>query len=276
MIPAARVSDSKTCQHGLGQISPPGAKKVLIGGMPPARLADFTTCPVAPDVIVKGASTVLIEGLPAARAGDATVHGGLVTWGEDTVRIGDPAFELPSNFQIGGSATFQNKIIRDLYFLSTIPSGKELIRRLEGSEQTIGFVPTSDQNGYTYAGEASILGPAGSVIAYNPDHRSNYHDSAGNLCAQPPQVILAHEMCHALEYAEGTSHDRVDPSPPASEPKIPESEAKAIGTGSHEGRSPSENSILKDLGMPRRDNHWGSLGPAPGEPAPVELRPGGP
>jgi hypothetical protein len=113
------------------------------------------------------------------------------------------------------------------------------------------------------------------VIQYNPDYRSNAYDSSGNLIAQPPQLILAHEMAHALANSEGDHQYGTDPSPPASEPNIEEEEAQAIGTGSHTGRSPSENSVRSDLGLPARDNHFGTGGPAPGEPAPLNLRPGG-
>jgi hypothetical protein len=96
------------------------------------------------------------------------------------------------------------------------------------------------------------------------------------LLPQPPQVILGHEMCHALANSSGTQAQGTDPSPPASEPNIDQEEAQAIGTGSHNGQSPSENAIRNDLGLPRRDNHFGTGGPTAGEPAPLNLRPGAP
>lgn len=53
------------------------------------------------------------------------------------------------------------------------------------------------------------------------------------MIAQPPQVILGHEMTHALANSEGTHRYGTDPSPPASEPGIEQEEAQAIGTGCH-------------------------------------------
>lgn len=59
-----------------------GAPTVKIGGMPAARLLDFTKmcqlpgCPVpgGPGIIMQGSATVTICGLPAARVGDQTMH----------------------------------------------------------------------------------------------------------------------------------------------------------------------------------------------------------
>ena len=55
-----------------------------------------------------------------------------------------------------------------------------------------------------------------------------------------------------------------------------EEEAQAIGTGSHTGQNPSENSLRSDLGLPQRANHFGQIGPVPGAPPFTNLRPGGP
>jgi uncharacterized Zn-binding protein involved in type VI secretion len=289
MLPAARVFDLHFCPlftpavppipHVGGPVLPPGGAPVLIGGMPAARLADMCFCVGPPDVIAAGAATVLVGGLPAARLFDQEIHGGLLLTGSPTVLIGGPTFSLPPNFKIDGPPSFQNKVIRDLYFLSTTPSGAKLIQRLEAAGETVTFVPNPGTNGFcspTDWDDARSGTPTGSVIQYNPDYRSNAYDSSGNLIAQPPQVILAHEMCHALANSEGTHRQGTDPSPPASEPNIEEEEAQAIGTGSHTGRTPSENSVRSDLGLPARDNHFGTGGPAPGEPAPLNLRPGGP
>lgn len=286
MFPAARVGDIHACPmvtgvaHGGGPILPPCSPLVLIGGMPAARLADQATCVGPPDVISKGASTVLINGLPAARVLDLTIHGGVIAGpGAVNVLIGDPAFSVPGNFKINGTPDFQNKVIRDLYFLSTTPSGKALISRLEAAGETITFVEYGGNNGFCSpnSGIAARLGiSTGSTIQYNPGHRSNAYDSSGNLIALPPQMFLAHEMSHALANSEGNHEYGTDPSPPASEPNINEEEAQAIGTGSHTGRSPSENSVRSDLGLPARDNHFGTGGPTAGEPAPLNLRPGGP
>lgn len=95
MPSAARVGDTHTCPlvtgtvpHVGGPILPPGAARVLIGGMPAARVGDMATCVGPPDTILKGSATVLIGGMPAARQGDSTVHGGVIVIGLPTVQIG--------------------------------------------------------------------------------------------------------------------------------------------------------------------------------------------
>jgi uncharacterized Zn-binding protein involved in type VI secretion len=286
-LPAARVGDAHVCPmvdgvkpHVGGPIAPPCGPTVLIGGMAAARLADMAVCAGPLDVIAKGASTVLINGLPAVRLTDVTVHGGVITApGEPMVLIGDPAFTIPANFNIKGDPAFQNKLIRDLYFLSTTPTGRALLQRLEAAGQPITFVPTNADNGYCSpeSGLKARLGlPTGSVIQYNPDFHTNVFDSAGNMIAEPPPVILGHEMRHALANSEGDHKHGQDPNPPASQPTINEEEAQTIGTGSHSGEFPNENSLRDDLGLPRRDNHFGATPPQPGEPPRLNLRPGDP
>lgn len=98
MQPAARVSDMHTCPmvtpgtppipHVGGPILPPGCPKVLIGGLPAARMGDMAVCVGPPDAIAKGSTKVLIGGQPAARMGDQTLHGGVIAAGCPTVLIG--------------------------------------------------------------------------------------------------------------------------------------------------------------------------------------------
>ncbi len=73
--------------HVGGPILPPGAVKVLIGGLPAARVSDMAVCVGPPDVIAMGSVKVLIGGLPAARMGDSTAHGGTIVLGCPTVII---------------------------------------------------------------------------------------------------------------------------------------------------------------------------------------------
>ncbi len=95
MPAAARVSDMHVCPmvtgvvpHVGGPILPPGCPRVLIGGLPAARVTDMATCVGPPDAIVIGSATVMIGGLPAARMGDSTIHGGKIVLGCFTVMIG--------------------------------------------------------------------------------------------------------------------------------------------------------------------------------------------
>lgn len=284
--PAARLTDQHVCPaitgvvpHLGGPITGPAMPTVIVCGLPASRLADFAVCLGGPDTVAMGSTSVLLGGLPATRILDSTIHGGLVLGpGCLTVLIGGPVFSLPSNFQFEGSPSFKNKVVRDLFLLSTTPTGQALMQRLEASGETITFQEHAGKNGFCSpedSSEAKAGNPTGSTIQYNPDYRSNAFDSAGNMIAQPSQMILGHEMVHALNNAEGTHHYGTDSAPPASEPGIAEEEASAIGTGSHNGDPVNENGVRNDLGLPRRDNHFGTLGPKPGEPAPVDLRPGG-
>lgn len=95
MPPAARVGDMHVCPmfdgpkpHGGGPVMPPGAKNVMIGGMPAAVVGGTCTCVGPPDTIAMGSTTVFIGGMPAARMGDSTAHGGTIVGGSATVMIG--------------------------------------------------------------------------------------------------------------------------------------------------------------------------------------------
>jgi uncharacterized Zn-binding protein involved in type VI secretion len=99
MPPAARLFDLHQCPlqtvvgpvtipHVGGPILGPGAPKVLIGGLPAAKVGDLAFCVGPPDAIVKGSKTVKVMGAPAARMGDKTAHGGTVVMGFPMVWIG--------------------------------------------------------------------------------------------------------------------------------------------------------------------------------------------
>jgi hypothetical protein len=174
---------------------------------------------------------------------------------------------------------FQQKTYRDLFLISTTPSGKALLDQIGATGKPVTIVQHTGTNNFCTPlnGTNATNGTGtGSTIQYNPDYRSNAYDSSGNMIANPPQTFLAHEMCHALANGNGTQATGTDPSPPASQPNIDQEEAQAIGTGSHNGRNPSENAFRNDMGLPRRDNHIGTGGPATGEPPPLNLRPGDP
>lgn len=103
MPPAARIFDLHQCPlsttvptpggpvqvpHVGGPIVGPGAPKVLIGGLPAAKVGDAAVCVGPPDSIVKGSATVKVMGMPAARLGDKTAHGGTIVIGFSAVLIG--------------------------------------------------------------------------------------------------------------------------------------------------------------------------------------------
>jgi uncharacterized Zn-binding protein involved in type VI secretion len=91
---AARVGDPHLCPmvtgvvpHVGGPILPPGCPTVLIGGLPAATVGNLVTCVGPPDTIAKGSTKVLICGMPAARMLDLTAHGGMIVMGCPTVII---------------------------------------------------------------------------------------------------------------------------------------------------------------------------------------------
>jgi uncharacterized Zn-binding protein involved in type VI secretion len=95
MPPAARITDMHACPmvtgvvpHVGGPILPPGCPKVMIGGLPAARMGDQAICTGPPDVIIMGCPKVLFGGQPAARMGDPTAHGGSILTGYPQVMIG--------------------------------------------------------------------------------------------------------------------------------------------------------------------------------------------
>ena len=96
MPDAARVTDNHSCPmtnpngspHTGGPISAPGVPTVKIGGQPAAVVGNSCTCAGPPDSISTGSRTVKIGGKAAARKGDLTTHGGSITVGFPTVKIG--------------------------------------------------------------------------------------------------------------------------------------------------------------------------------------------
>ncbi len=112
MPPATRIGDMHTCPmatpgtppipHVGGPVTL-GAKTVMIGMMPAARMGDMCTCVGPPDTIAKGSPTVMIEYMMAARVGDLTMHGGAITLGCPTVMIGEVG--------MGGAGTAQGQAL---------------------------------------------------------------------------------------------------------------------------------------------------------------------
>jgi uncharacterized Zn-binding protein involved in type VI secretion len=278
MQPVAREGDKTFCpQHELviiphvgGPLTP--AEKVCLqsDGKSVIRIGDYGNCqsPAPLDVVFEGAATFTCCGLPVARKGDKMVHGGMIIEGSSTLLVGGPTFSLPSKMSVKGSAEFQNKVIRDLYKLSTTSSGNDLLDRIDKSNRSVSIEPESDpHNSFCQASnDTDAMNGTGSdsTVKYNPDVAISVYDDHNNKLPEAPQIVLGHELCHALHNSEGTAQTEStsdpDPNAPASQLNIEKEEAYAIGTGSWNGVSPSENSIRADLGLGRRDNHYGDDG----------------
>lgn len=81
------MGDKHECSLCSGAVAK-GAKNILIGGQPAARMGDPCTC-LGPDTITSGSLSVMFGGQPAARVGDKTTYSGAVSTGFPTVLIGD-------------------------------------------------------------------------------------------------------------------------------------------------------------------------------------------
>lgn len=274
---AARATDQHVCPltspapHLGGPLVPKGDTQVLVEGLAVARLADLSPCAGAGqmDLLIEGAATVLVGGLPWCSETHLSVHGGVIMGGAAEVFIGGPRFVLPANFKITGSIKFANKVIRDLFFLHSTRTGAEILRQLEGLNQPLEIQRIEGMNAYC---RRLRPGPSGSVVSYNPGI-SVWASGAGHQRLRTaPQVVLAHELVHALNNARGANYAGTDPNPPASQPHMEESEAAAIGVGSHRHDFPSENSLRSDLSSPPRADH--SVTPAGAGPT-ANYRPGG-
>lgn len=292
MEPVARVGDETSCPafeyvilpHLGGPLINASPVCLAADGRSIIRVGDYGECKLAAplDVVVEGAATFTVCGLPVARKGDGMVHGGHIVEGSPTLVVGGPTFKIPPNMRIKGPASYQNLVIRDLYFLSTTPTGKTILDGIESSGQDVDIIPCPDpHNSFATPndGPNSSNGKGtGSVVQYNPSAAFSVQDINGNWIGEPPQVLFAHELVHAYHNAHGTNVERdPDPHGPASEADIPKEEGQTIGTGTWDGTAPTENSLRAELGLGRRDNWYGNNYDASGAEltAPTaQLRPG--
>lgn len=279
-IPASRFNDAICCVKDLmgGIVVAPCAPEVFISGMPAARLGDLATCfhaHVSP--VAGGATEVLVHGLPAARIGVKTADGSPVITGDESVLIGGSVFAVPPNVIIEGDAEYQNKVVRDLYFLSTTKSGKAMIDRWEKAGLPIKIRRPQDDEGMHNNEEPwdKRLHPnekTAAVIEYDPDHSTFSRTPDGELINIPPQEALMHEGIHAMHDVEGTTPAKRRSPGGDSMWNV---EEQAIGTGAHKDDFPTENSLRDELGLkPPRTSHLKTQ-PKEGEaipPAP-NLRP---
>lgn len=270
--PVARVGDKTSCPatdpkaHVGGPLKNALPVRMTANGKRVIRLADYGKCKAGPlDVVFEGAATVTLCGLPIARKEDKMAHGGFIAEGSPDFLIGGPTFALPRNMTITGPASFRNKVIRDVYKLSTTPTGKSVLAEFDkAGGHTVDIQPESDPHN-------SFCTPTGggnSVVNYNPDVAINGYSQANpaNTITMPPTVILGHELVHAYNNSTGTALSGNEPGTgPPSQPNIEKEEEITIGTGNYNTRTPSENSLRDDLGLPRRADHYGTTTNAKGK-----------
>lgn len=296
MKPAANIASGHDCDvHGPGMVgATPGATGVLVNGEKMSVLGDITACQA---VVAEGAALVLARGLPAVHLGHATLHGGQVVLPLSAdVLIGGPTFALPENFVVEGSPAFQNKVLRDLFFLSQTKNGREVIDRMAASGKTVTFRDYADRPprfpppfpqwpDTSFAVPDPLDASPGVqndvVIYFQPDPSVTvvWSEAGTNVSTTTsPQVNLFHEMVHGMHITEG---DAIPPEQviPGHDPKNPYQKEEARTIGDHaEGwgnEKPSENSLRDELGMPRRrDINTPNFPLEDHVPGPTDHRPG--
>jgi uncharacterized Zn-binding protein involved in type VI secretion len=259
--PAARIGDDHKCPaHGGGPIIPPTARTVFVGGKAQARIGDRAVVCSPPDILASGASSVLVEGLPACRQSDTTTHKGLITGGLPTVLIGDPAVSIVIN----GDVAFVKKVQKALARILPTRSGAEWLRRMGLNKQEVTIEPTADGSSSAAANWANAENGAGtgSTINWNPDDPTTDASLPGAQGSPGADVVLAHEMCHALHAADGNDSDGPDDHFPGQVgTSARNEERRTVGTS---GKDPDGSSNVR---LPP---------PPPGTPAPPPPPPGSP
>jgi uncharacterized Zn-binding protein involved in type VI secretion len=268
-----------------------GCPTVMIGGVPAARVGDLCVCTGPPDSIAMGSPTVMIGGMMAARLGDPTVHGGTISIGCPTVLIGEtgmgqmvtasPSAPSPGDafglgaivaiaaaataavvavihlmndtetyadgIEIKGSPEFRKETKAALDRLNNTPTGKALIESIGKSGKTVTIEETKANNGYCKpdSGDAN-KNPDGSsgkgsdsTVKFNPDFKP------GGL---PNEDVLGHELIHANHNAYGERETGKTGG-------VKDEELKTVGLPPFPEKGLTENSLRKDLGLPKRTSY---------------------
>lgn len=260
MNPAARVTDMHTCPmvspgpvpHVGGPILPPGAATVLVAGLPAARVGDMATCVGPPDSIVMGSLGVFAEGKPFARVGDPTAHGGVIVAGCLTVLVGDIGVtvtllgseDYQAGLQITGSPEFRKATKESLDTIKGTLTGTKILATLSSSGKQVIIEEFSGTNGTCTrdSDDANLRsdgspGPgSGSTIRFNPEF------TPGGI---PNEVVLGHELIHAVDNAEGQRDIKLTKG-------VKNAELKTVGLPPFPGDGLTENSLREDLGVKKR------------------------
>jgi uncharacterized Zn-binding protein involved in type VI secretion len=262
--------------HVGGPILPPCCPTVITCAMPQARVMDMATCVGPPDLIVKGSATVLVGGMPAARMTDMTAHGGVIVTGCPTVLIGDSGGgTVTLKIDPGASPQFVAALQTALPKILATRSGAEWLRQMGQNGRTVTFKETNDDNGYCGADDPAHQNSApgsDSTISWNPNKTSLDPSLPGKQGAPGAEVILAHEMCHALHNGNGDYRGGPNDSFPGQKGTSARNEERStVGTAGPIKRPdgttdnsapdyskdvPTENSFRDDLGIPRRPSYY--------------------
>lgn len=189
---AARMTDAHFCaQGGSGQIQPDCMPRVLVGGLPAARVTDVCECLGRTDAIIRGIRSVKIGRQDAATLCSRVQNVGLIYTGCANVHIGALAFAVQA--RANGSPTPEqleeiNQAIREQRFedaLEAVMWAYE-IETDNASEVVYDSSITNEHNGFCRFSDGRIrLGPnafsSPHQIASTVVHESTHSNQAALL-----------------------------------------------------------------------------------------------
>jgi hypothetical protein len=254
---------------------------VLVCTMPDARILDISICVGPPDPIAQGSSTVLVGGLPTSRLADTTSHGGVIVSGCPTVLVGGPTVTM--NIAPGQTLKFVKALQDALAKILPTPSGIEWLRQMGLNGKAVTFRETLTANGFATPANGADAGNGNgtdSTIDWNPNHHVTDSGLPGAQGTPGSEVILAHEMVHALHNANGNERNGPNDSFPGQQGSSARNEERStVGTSGpvqvpppppgatepnppdYSNDVPTENSFRDDLGIPRRPSYYPSNWP---------------
>jgi len=277
--PATRLDDELACiRHtSTGPVRGPGSPEVFVRGVAMARLTDLCDCPTPhSSPLAEGAAEVLVDGLPAARIGVKTLEGGVILSGEPSVLIGGGTFELPAFIDIVGEADFQAKVIRDLFKISTTPSGQKLFASMAEKGHRLQIYHNVKPNGHETFTDPLNSDPdsadvndhraydntgIGAQIGYDPD-ATKMPAVKKFAWAHPPNCPSDAQLFHEMVHADDMMHGRLDKTECRNVGEARygfptrRGELRAAGLPPYDNESNypySENTYRRDRGLPRRE-----------------------
>jgi hypothetical protein len=161
---------------------------------------------------------------------------------------------LGRSITIHGDDRFRARMEADLDALASIPSGRRLLERLDRSGRCVTMRETlGNEPAITWPDDAR-RGVRGSGSNSN----ITMYDGAGYFGdggLTPSAVILAHELAHAVDAAEGNVANGNAPNGSRPHQVVPRFELEAAGIpypGGRRPNRPSENDVRRELGLRRR------------------------
>ena len=253
---AARVTDAHACGKGhAGTKIQEHSPDVSSVGLKQSRVLDALDCPGDDAAIFSGAATVMVNGLPAAWRGGETSHDGTVDAGAATVHIGGPSLRIP--LILVGDEKFKAHARQALARIIGTPTGKQILEKLNSFDYPI----------FLREGPNRAIGPP-ATIEWNPYSKqtSMWH----------PVFSLGHELVHAthgnpkgIEKIKAVRELRTAGARPPLDARgnqvvdangnpagtHVEQDGKLYKSPDYSNEQPSENSLRRDLGYPRRERY---------------------